>query len=106
LEPSLNDIDEEMLDVLSLFIFHNHLSTYQLHKIIAKYGKKIAYKNSRQKVLKLMGLKLLEHEVDVSKFHIKELYKGAKYYKLSKGGIFTLFYNSSVFLQPSIYYVQ
>jgi hypothetical protein len=104
---SIDNISEEMLDVLSLFIFHNHLSIYQIHKVIAKYGrKKIAYKNSRQKVQKLIDLKLIEKEIDVSKFQIKELEKGAIFYKLSKEGIFALFNKSSIFLKPSIYYVQ
>lgn len=102
----LDGIDNEMLDVLALFVFQNHLSSYQIHKIIARYGKKIAYKNSRQKVQKLIDLKLIEKETDLSKFKEKELDKGAKYYKLSEEGIFVLFYNSRVFLEPSVYYVQ
>src|SRR6476469_5056752 len=103
---SIDDINEEMIDVLSLFIFHNHLSIYQIHKVIAKHGKKIAYKNSRQKVQKLIDLKLIEKEIDISKFQIKELEKGAIYYRLSEEGIFVLFYYSNVVLKPSIYYVQ
>src|SRR6476620_1320973 len=104
---SIDNINEEMLDVLSLFIFHNHLSIYQIHKIIAKHGKKkIAYKNSRQKVQKLIDLKLIEKEIDISKFQIKELEKGAIYYRLSEEGIFVLFYYSNVVLKPSIYYIQ
>ena len=38
---SIDNINEEMIEVLSLFIFHNHLSIYQIHKVIAKHGKKI-----------------------------------------------------------------
>src|SRR4051794_1195698 len=103
---SIDKINEEMLDILSLFISHNHLSIYQIHKIIAKHGKKIAYKNSRQKVQKLIDLKLIEKEIDVSKFQEKELEKGAIYYGLSEVGIFVLFYKSNVILKPSVYYVQ
>src|SRR6476620_10411104 len=103
---SIDDINEEMIDVLSLFIFHNHLSIYQIHKVIAKHGKKIAYKNSRQKVQKLIDLKLIEKEIDISQFNVKELERGAIYYKLSEEGIFALFYNSNVILKPSVYYVQ
>ena len=103
---SIDDINEEMIDVLSLFIFHNHLSIYQIHKVIAKHGKKIAYKNSRQKVQKLIDLNLIEKEIDISQFNMKELEKGAIYYKLSEEGIFALFYNSNVILKPSVYYVQ
>ncbi len=103
---SIDNIEEEMLDVLSLFVFHNHLSIYQIHKIISKYGRNIAYKNSYRKVQKLIDLKLIEKEIDLSQFDEKELEKGAKYYKLSEEGILALFYNSTVFLKPSIYYVQ
>lgn len=104
--PFINDINNEMMEVLSLFIFHQRLSIYQIHKIIEKHVRKMAYMNTHKKVQKLIDLKLIEKETDTSKFSERELEKGAKYYKLSEEGIFVLFYNSNVLFRPSIYYVQ
>jgi hypothetical protein len=104
--PSINDLNEEMLDILSLFIFHHHLSIYQIHKIMEEYSRKMTYKNTHKKVVKLIDLKLIEKVIDAPKIKKTELDRGAKYYGLSEEGIFALFYNSSVILKPSIYYVQ
>jgi len=104
--PSINDINEEMLDILSLFIFHHQLSIYQIHKIIEKHSRKMTYKNTHKKVVKIIDLNLIEKVTDFPKINKNEIDRGAKYYKLSEGGIFALFYNSNVFFKPSIYYVQ
>ena len=104
--PSINDINEEMLDILSLFTFHHQLSIYQIHKIIEKHSRKMTYKNTHKKVVKLIDLRLIEKVIDAPKINKTELDRGAKYYGLSEEGIFALFYNSSVILKPSVYYVQ
>jgi hypothetical protein len=103
---NMKDINNEMLDILSLFIFHQRLSIYQIHKIIEKYARKMAYMNTHKKVQKLIDLELIERETDTAKFSERELEKGAKFYRLSEGGIFVLFYNSEVLFKPSVYYVQ
>jgi hypothetical protein len=103
---NINEINTEMLDILSLFIFHQWLSTYQIHKIIEKHARKMVYMNTHKKVQKLIDLKLIEKVTDTSQFTERELEKGAKYYRLTEGGIFALFYYTEVLLKPSVCYVQ
>src|SRR6185437_11419098 len=98
------EIDRNTINLLSLFVFNSHLSIYQIFKIIeSKELKPIAYKNIHKKVKKLIELNLIERIGD-SNISEKELEKGAKYYKLSEEGIFTLFYDSNVLAKPSYYY--
>ena len=81
LEPmilNINGVNTEMLDILSLFIFHQGLSTYQIHKIIEKHGRKMVYMNTHKKVQKLIDLKLIEKVADSSKLTERELEKAQK----------------------------
>lgn len=104
--PNLSEINEEILDILSLFIFNNHLSIYQIHKEFQENGKKMAYKNTHKKVQKLIDFKVIEKETDASKFQKRELERGAKYYKLSEEGIFSLFNDSRFLWRPPVSYVN
>jgi hypothetical protein len=103
---NINEINTEMRDILSLFVFHQRLSTYQIHKIIEKHARKMVYMNTHKKVQKLIDLKLIEKVTDTSQFAERELEKGAKFYRLSEGGIFALFYYPNMIFKPSEHYVQ
>lgn len=100
----LSEIDGETINLLSIFTFHNHLSIYQINKMYARFGRKIAYKNTHKKVQKLVKLKLIERETDNSKLKDKGLERGAKYYKLSEEGIFVLFYDPDIPPNTNNYY--
>ena len=91
--PLLEDLKEENIKLLCLFVIKPHLSIYQVYKIFEEEGKKIAYKNVHKKVQRLIDLKLIERVTDTSNFKERELDRGAKYYKLSEEGIFAIFDN-------------
>lgn len=103
--PKLSEISEDMLNLLSLFVFNHHLSIYQIHKIMKEARIKIAYKNAHKKVQRLADLNLIERVADNSKFNARELERGAKYYKLSEEGIFVLFHDSKILFNPNNYYL-
>src|SRR6185437_11328281 len=100
---NIEKIDNNSINLLSLFIFNSHLSIYQVYIKMTSILK-ISYKVVHQKVQKLIDLGLVERITDESIISKKELEKGAKYYCLSEEGIFALFYNLDVLFNPPYYY--
>ena len=92
----LENLNEENIDLLCLFVVKSRMSIYQVYKIFEKEGKKIAYKNVHKKVQRLIDLKLIERVTDTSNFEERDLARGAKYYKISEEGIFAIFDNPSL----------
>lgn len=108
--PKLSEINKDMIELLSLFVFNQHLSIYQIHKMVNNMMKviliELPYKNTHKKVQRLVKLKLIERVTDTSVLQERELERGAKYYKLSEEGIFTLFQDSSLLAKPPHYYAS
>jgi hypothetical protein len=102
---SLDNVDEGIIKTLSHFILADHLSVYQLFKAEKLVDDKLHYKSTHKAFQRLVDLNLVERielydEVQLSE---KELTRGAKYYKLTEEGLFTLYIkNKTYFPRPSL----
>lgn len=104
--PCMSIIKEAELDLLSLFIFNPHLSIFQIGKKVKAQYPSIEYKMIHYRFQKLIKLNLVERELDRSKFEEKELSRTDKYFKISEIGLFVLFYNSLILINPTVYYYK
>lgn len=103
--PLLCSIDEDLVEILTVFVFSSLLNTYQINKL-TKYRKKNKHHRSfSRRIQKLVKIKLIEIEPDPLKFKKKsELKRKEEYYRISEEGIFVLFYHLDILSRPSLFF--